>query len=157
MNWESLGSAIGGGLATAGLVAAGARKWFRPSDERLDDLTRQIQTPDKMPSIADLVVSTATAVQRLEGTANGTRVVLDDVVRGQRNLTTRVDVIETKHDALDARVTLALHTERIAEILADKTEEIAKALAGKTEAVAAALAKHQAEDVAAMRARKDGS
>jgi len=88
-------------------------------------------------------MSTSAAVHRLENTSNANGRGIDEVLRVQQIHGDRISLIENKHDALDARVTLALHTERIAQLLETKTEEVAKRLASKTDKIAQELAEHK--------------
>ena len=127
------GAAIAGAASTGAVFVRFALPWFRRRDNDFAAIRTEVGVGTVGPSIVELVAGTANAVHRLEQNSMKTGEGISEVLRVQKEHGGRITSIENKHEALDARVTLALHTERIAELLAAKTEEIAATLATKTD------------------------
>jgi hypothetical protein len=146
---EAIGSAIGAGVASAGVVIVGARRWFsQRAEKKIDALSLEVGVGTIGPSLVSLVASTNTSVAtvaatvgRLETHSEESKKAAADVLtvlrrHGERleDHSKRIGRIEGRHE------TCGFTNERVAELLALKTEQVAKVLAEKTEAVAAELA-----------------
>lgn len=139
---EQIGSAIGAGLASAGVVTVLARQWIsKRAEKKLDALSVEVGVGTEGPSLLSLVATTASATERIEKGFTKHGEVLDGVLRAQElygvtleDHGRRLGLIEVRHDSC------GLTNERIAEILALKTEQVAKELSDETKDVAAKLA-----------------
>ena len=111
MTPEQIGGMVGVGLASGAAVFAAVRKWFNPSEKKIDAMAGELGvceggTPSGSPTLASLVMSTATSVQRLEGhaekNADGIQRLLDvqEIHGNKLNLhERRLETIETKATA----------------------------------------------------------
>jgi hypothetical protein len=155
MDLNTIGSAIGAGLASAGIVTVAARRWIsQRAEKKIDALSVEIGVGTVGPSLLSLVATTAKAVDRLETNSEksekGAADILIILTRHGESLedhSKRLGIIENRHDMCgftNERVAevLALKTEQVAETLAAKTKDVAAKLAAKTEDVAEKLAHH---------------
>lgn len=156
MDLPTIGSALGAGLASAGVVIVGAKRWFtQRAEKKIDALSLEVGVGTVGPSLVSLVASTntsvatvAAAVGRLETNSEESRKGAADVItilqrHGEKledqsrrigDQHRRLVIIEERHD------TCGFTSERVAELLALKTEDVARLLSVETKAVAAKLA-----------------
>jgi hypothetical protein len=143
MNLDTIGSALGAGLAAAGMVIVGARRWMsKPAEKKLDAMSAELGV-GVGPSVTSLLMSTASAVQRLEEGAGHSRRGIDQILRVQGEHGDKLDSHERRLEVIETAHLLADKTEEIAAVLAEKTLKVAEALATKTEQTAKTLADQQ--------------
>jgi hypothetical protein len=111
MTLETIGAALGAGIAAAGVVITGAKRWLtRPAEKKLDAMSVELGVGIG-PTIASLVMSTAGAVQRLEDASGVCAAGIKEILRIQESHGVKLDmheqrfeIIEQKHDELHERV-----------------------------------------------------
>jgi hypothetical protein len=137
---ETIGAVLGAALASAGTVVVGARRWMsKPSEKKLDALSLELGV-GVGPSLASLVMATASTVQRLEGSSMDNGRGIDQILQVQEAHGEKLNGHEERIETIEAAHVLASKTEEVAAALAAKTELTAKNLAAKAESVAASLA-----------------
>jgi hypothetical protein len=159
---ETIGSVLGAGLASAGIVVVSARRWLsQRAENKIDAVAKELGVGIG-PTIASLVMSTAGAVQRLEGHMGGSSERIENLIRIQGEHAARlldhesrfvdhegrIVVIEERHE------TCAFNSGQVASLLAQKTENVARVLAEHTEHVAEALAIKTAQTAKKLRGGK---
>lgn len=141
---ETVGAALGAGLASATLVIAGAKRWFSPSEKKMDKVVAGLGAANGGPTVVSLVLATADHVQRIsshletfhEEFREHDRMEADN---RQKNLSEH-QLLQTKISASNESVALAAKTVQVAEDLASKTLQVAQELHQETLATARALA-----------------
>ena len=114
---ETIGAALGAGVASAAIVITSAKRWLtKSSEDKLNAVAGELGVcesgvPSGAPTLSSLVMSTATAVQRLEDHAeknsNGISRLLEvqEVQGNQLSLHGhRLDAVETKTEAVASHV-----------------------------------------------------
>lgn len=141
-----VGAAATGAVGIAAIGMKYVIPWLKTRDTDVKAIKRELGVGLGDTTMNDLVISTASAVQRLESNGQRAGAGISEIITTLRTHGHKLDEhdkrfssIEERHEALDARVTLTHHTEKIAALLATKTEQVAAALAVKTERIAADL------------------
>lgn len=117
MTPETIGAALGAGVASAAIVITSAKRWLtQKTEDKVNAMAGELGVcesgvPTGAPTLASLVMSTATSVQRLEDHAeknsNGIMRLLEvqESQCSQLNIHgRRLDAVETKTEAVVAHV-----------------------------------------------------
>jgi hypothetical protein len=140
---ESIGAALGGGLTAAGIVIVSARRWMsKPAEAKIDALSVELGV-GVGPSIASLVMSTASAVQGLAASSLRNGSGIEEILQVQKTHGDKLDSHESRLEAIETAHLMADKAEEVAAVLAHKTVLVAEALATKTLKTAKDLADKQ--------------
>ena len=132
-----LGALLGVGIASGAAVFAAAKKWFTPSDKKLDRVIDGLGAGNGGPTIVSLVISTAERLQKIGNHLEAfheefkTHDQLEVIARANNAkehevLQDRLEDIE--HD----RSEVATKVKDVAGVLSAKTEQVARELHAKT-------------------------
>src|SRR5665647_3041563 len=135
---------LGVGLASATIVITGAKRWFSPSEKKIDKVVAGLGAGNGGPTLVSLVLGTADHVQRIsnhletfhEEFRAHDRLEADNRIRNNAEHA----LLQTKVAANNEAVALASLTVSAAESLAQRTLDVAQALHTETLETAKALA-----------------
>jgi hypothetical protein len=154
MTLETWGAALGAGLASAGMVVAGARSWLaKPTEKKIDAMASELGVGSQNgQTMSSLLQSISLSVQCMGETTDQNHKGITEILRVQEVHGNKLDIHErrisegaTKHEALAEQVALQRSTADIAHKLATTNATIAEKLVEKTALIAADLERENAK------------